>query len=72
MPRTARRAPGGLICHVLNRAAGRMTLFRHDSDYLAFLRVLQEVQEETRCGEDYPLPGVGERENYEVITREGV
>jgi hypothetical protein len=31
MPREARNAPGGLIYHVLNRAAGKGDLFRHDS-----------------------------------------
>ena len=45
MPRVARKAPGGLVYHVLNRGAGRMTLFRHDEDYLAFLRCLAAALE---------------------------
>jgi len=44
MPRTARNAPGGLVYHVLNRAADRMIMFRHDGDFAAFARVLQEAQ----------------------------
>jgi hypothetical protein len=40
MLRIARLAPGGLIYHVLNRGVGRMTLFRSDCDYAAFLRAL--------------------------------
>ena len=46
MPRLARNSPGGLIYHVLNRAAGRATLFRHDEDYAAFMRVFADVLEE--------------------------
>jgi hypothetical protein len=38
MPRQARKAPGGLIYHVLNRAAGTGDLFRHDTDFAAFIR----------------------------------
>jgi hypothetical protein len=38
MPRQARKAPGGLIYHVLNRAAGKGDLFRHDKDFAAFIR----------------------------------
>ena len=40
MPRQARRAPGGVIYHVLNRAAGRAELFADAGDYAAFVRVL--------------------------------
>jgi putative transposase len=43
MPRTARAAPGGSVFHVLNRANGRLTLFRKPEDYLAFERVLVEA-----------------------------
>ena len=43
MPRKPRNAPGGLVYHVLNRAAGRITLFRNDADYLAFNRVLLDA-----------------------------
>jgi REP element-mobilizing transposase RayT len=45
MPRQARHAPGGLIYHVLNRAAGRRELFGRDGDYGAFLRVLGQSLE---------------------------
>ncbi len=40
MPRIARNAPGGLVYHVLNRANGRLRLFKKDEDYLAFEQVL--------------------------------
>jgi putative transposase len=40
MPRQARNAPGGLVYHVLNRANGRLRLFRKDEDYLAFEQVM--------------------------------
>jgi putative transposase len=43
MPRRPRVATGGVVYHVLNRAAGRLTLFRTDGDYAAFLRVLAEA-----------------------------
>src|SRR6476469_5867389 len=43
MPRRPRVATGGVVYHVLNRAAGRLTLFRKDEDYAAFLRVLCEA-----------------------------
>jgi len=43
MPRIARVAPGGSVFHVLNRANGKLTLFRKDDDYLAFERVLVEA-----------------------------
>ncbi len=43
MPRTARKAPGGLVYHVLNRAVGRMHLFRGDDDFEAFQRVMVEA-----------------------------
>ena len=43
MPRVARHAPGGLVYHVLNRANGRLRLFKSDGDYLAFERVLLEA-----------------------------
>ena len=45
MPRQARHAPGDVVYHVLNRAAGRMELFRHDADYAAFVRTLAETIE---------------------------
>jgi putative transposase len=40
-----RTAPGGFIYHVLNRANSKRRIFDHDRDYLAFERVLAEVQE---------------------------
>jgi putative transposase len=40
MSRLARNAPGGLVYHVLNRANGRLRLFRKDEDFLAFEDVL--------------------------------
>ena len=45
MPRHARHAPGDVVYHVLNRAAGRRELFRNADDYAAFLRVLAETIE---------------------------
>ena len=45
MPRPLRTAPGGFVYHVLNRAHSKRTIFHHDRDYLAFERVLAEVQE---------------------------
>ena len=45
MPRPPRTAPAGFIYHVLNRANGKRTIFENDRDYLAFERVLAEVQE---------------------------
>ena len=46
MPRQARVAPGGLIYHVLNRGAGRQTLFEDAADYAAFLRAMADVLRE--------------------------
>ena len=43
MARKARHCPGGYVYHVLNRAAGRIALFRHDEDYAAFVRIMQEA-----------------------------
>jgi putative transposase len=40
MPRTARNAPGGLVYHVLNRANGRLRLFKDADDYVAFEQVM--------------------------------
>jgi putative transposase len=45
MPRPPRTVPGGFVYHVLNRANGKRRIFEHDRDYLAFERVLAEVQE---------------------------
>jgi putative transposase len=45
MPRLARKAPGGIVYHVLNRANGRLRLFKKDGDYLAFEKVLLSAHE---------------------------
>lgn len=45
MPRQARLAPGGLVYHVLNRANGRLRLFKKPEDYLAFERVMVQAHE---------------------------
>ncbi len=47
MPRRRRIAPGGLVHHVINRAAGRMILFESSSDYIAFERLLSHAQQRT-------------------------
>jgi len=47
MPRQACNAPGGLIYHVLNRGVGRMKLFGHEKDYLAFLRCFRDVLDDS-------------------------
>jgi putative transposase len=44
MPRRLRIATAGLVYHVLNRAAKRMTLFATACDYDAFLRVLADAK----------------------------
>ena len=43
MPRTDRKAPGGLVYHVLNGAVGSMHPFRSDDDFEAFQRVMVEA-----------------------------
>ena len=45
MPRLARVAPGGVVYHVLNRANGRLRLFKKDEDFLAFEEVLALAHE---------------------------
>ena len=45
MGRPLRVNVGGYAYHVLNRANGRMTIFRTDADFRAFERVLTEAQE---------------------------
>jgi hypothetical protein len=42
--RPSRVAPGGVVFHVLNRANGRLRLFKKDADYLAFERLLIEAR----------------------------
>lgn len=44
MPRHARVVIGGYVYHVLNRANGRVRLFRKDADFAAFEQVLVETQ----------------------------
>ena len=45
MSRQARNTPGGLVYHVLNRANGRLRLFRKDEDFLAFEKVLLQAMQ---------------------------
>ncbi|MGD1278615.1 MAG: transposase [Tepidisphaeraceae bacterium] len=45
MPRMSRNAPGGLVYHVLNRANGRLRLFKNKDDFLAFEQVLLEAHQ---------------------------
>ena len=40
MPRHARIAPGGIVCHALNRGNGRTELFHKTEDYSAFERIM--------------------------------
>jgi putative transposase len=47
MGRPLRAADGDYIYHVLNRANGRLTIFRNDDDFAAFERVLIEAVERT-------------------------
>ena len=46
MPRDARYAPGGMICYVLNRGNARDEIFRKQTDYSAFEKVLLKTQEQ--------------------------
>jgi hypothetical protein len=46
MPRTARKAPPGVVFHVLNRGVGRRDLFEKDQDFAAFERVLAHALEQ--------------------------
>ncbi|HET6248883.1 MAG TPA: transposase [Tepidisphaeraceae bacterium] len=45
MPRRPRNAPGGIIYHVFNRAAGRRELFADAADYAAFIRAIARTLE---------------------------
>jgi len=45
MPRRARSIVGGDVCHVLNRANGRLRLFKKDADFAPFEQVLTEARE---------------------------
>ena len=42
MPRAQRIALGGYVYHVLNRANGRLRIFRKDSDFVAFEKILAD------------------------------
>jgi REP-associated tyrosine transposase len=43
MARTRRRTYGGVVYHVLNRAARKTQIFRTEQDYDAFLRIVREA-----------------------------
>lgn len=45
MARALRSATGNIVYHVLNRANGRMQIFRKDKDYEAFEKILSEAKE---------------------------
>jgi REP element-mobilizing transposase RayT len=45
MPRAARSIVGGYAYHVLNRANGRLRLFKKPADFLAFEQILAEVHQ---------------------------
>jgi len=45
MGRALRQTTGGVIYHVINRANGRVTLFRKDKDYEAFEEILEQAKE---------------------------
>src|SRR5579864_1940040 len=45
MPRRARKAPGGVVFHFLNRGNDRRDLFDDAADYAAFERVLESAAE---------------------------
>ena len=43
MPRTARNLVGGYVYHVLNRANGRLRLFRKEADFSAFEEIVAQA-----------------------------
>ena len=45
MPRSARTVLGGYAYHILNRANGRLRLFRKEADFAAFEQIVAEAQE---------------------------
>ena len=45
MPRAARTIVGGYVYHVLNRANGRLRLFKKDADFQAFLEIVASAQD---------------------------
>src|SRR5262245_3981054 len=48
MGRPLRAATGGMVYHLLNRANGRMTIFRKEQDYESFEAILEEACERER------------------------
>jgi putative transposase len=50
MPRIARSAPGGMVYHVINRANGRLRLFKTEADFAAFEKALLETHAK------FPIP----------------
>jgi putative transposase len=49
MPRRARKAPGGVVFHCLNRGNDRRELFADDGDYAAFERVMEATVQAVPC-----------------------
>jgi putative transposase len=45
MPRSARQILGGYAYHILNRANGRLRLFRKDADFAAFDQIVAQAHE---------------------------
>ena len=45
MPRSARKIVGGYVYHVLNRANGRLRLFRKEADFAAFEKIVAQAWE---------------------------
>ncbi len=45
MPRTARKIVGGYAYHVLNRANGRLRLFRKEADFAAFEQIIAQAHD---------------------------
>jgi putative transposase len=45
MARSSRNTPGGLVYHVFNRSVAKMKMFRHNSDFEAFERIIFEAHE---------------------------
>jgi len=45
MPRIARVAPGGQVYHVINRAGGKLKLFKKPADFEAFEKVLIDTHQ---------------------------
>ena len=45
MPRSARKIVGGYVYHLLNRANGRLRLFRKEADFAAFETIVAQAHE---------------------------